>query len=145
MWQSASSGIAIFPSPANPPFQQCYRDRETRKNLVPCSWCPARHTAIFRMSRTWGEMEQDACSSCSSYSPLESSNDTEIITVSEDCVPGVPSEVQSAFLIERLLESYRNAMERLKLGQEDGEPQAQFPRSSRMLTHRTQSINRRYT
>ena len=65
-------------------------------------------------------MEQDACSSCSSFPPLESSNDTEIVTISKDCVPGVPSEIQSTFLIERLLESYRRAMERLRLGQEDG-------------------------
>ena len=65
-------------------------------------------------------MEQDACSSCSSFPPLESSNDTEIVTISEDCIPGVPSEIQSMFLIERLLESYRRAMERLRLGQEDG-------------------------
>ena len=65
-------------------------------------------------------MEQDACSSCSSLPPLESSNGTEIITIREDCVPGVPNEVQSAFLVERLLESYRRAMERLRLGQDDG-------------------------
>ena len=65
-------------------------------------------------------MEQDACSSCSSFPPLESSNDTEIITIGEDCVPSVPSEIQSTFLIERLLESYRRAMECLRLGQDDG-------------------------
>ena len=72
------------------------------------------------MSRTWGDMEQDDCSSCSSFSPLESSNDTEIITIREDCVPGVPSEEQSTFLMERLLESYRRAVERLRLGQDNG-------------------------
>ena len=72
------------------------------------------------MSRTWGDMEQDEFSSCSSLSPLESSNDTEIITIREDCVPGVPSEEQSTFLIERLLESYRRAVERLRLGQDNG-------------------------
>ena len=65
-------------------------------------------------------MEQDEFSSCSSLSPLESSNDTEIITIREDCVPGVPSEEQSTFLIERLLESYRRAVERLRLGQDNG-------------------------
>ena len=65
-------------------------------------------------------MEQDDCSSCSSIVPLESSNDTEILTIREDCVPGVPSEEQNAFLIERLLESYRRAMERFRLGQDDG-------------------------
>ena len=72
------------------------------------------------MSRTWGDMEQDACSSCSSLPPLESSNGTEIITIGDNCVPGISSEVQSTFLIERLLESYRKAMERLRLGQDNG-------------------------
>ena len=43
-----------------------------------------------------------------------------IITVREDCVPGVPSEEQGAFLIEHLLESYWRVMERLRLGQDDG-------------------------
>ena len=65
-------------------------------------------------------MEQDSCSSCSSLSPLEGSNDTEIVTVREDCVSGVPSEEQGAFLIEHLLESYRRVMECLRLGQDDG-------------------------
>ena len=65
-------------------------------------------------------MEQDDCSSCSSITPLEGSNDTEILTIREDCVPGIPSEEQSAFLIERLLESYRRAVERLRLGQDNG-------------------------
>ena len=72
-------------------------------------------------------MEQDACSSCSSYPPLESSNDTEIVTVSKECVPGVPSEIQSTFLIERLLEPYRTVMERLRLGQEDGGAPSSVP------------------
>ena len=61
--------IAIFASSINSPLLQCYRDRETRENLVPCSRSPTRHTAIFRMSRTWGEMKQDACSSCTSIPP----------------------------------------------------------------------------
>ena len=65
-------------------------------------------------------MEQDDCSSCSSLPPLESSNDTEIITIREECVPGVPREDQDMFLIEHLLESYRRAVERIRLGQEDG-------------------------
>ena len=65
-------------------------------------------------------MEQDACSSCSSFPPLESSNDTEIVTIGKDYIRGVPSEIQSTFLIECLLESYRRAMEHLRLGQEDG-------------------------
>ena len=65
-------------------------------------------------------MEQNSCSSCSSLPPLESSNGTEIITGREDCVPGVPSEKPGAFLIERLLESYRRALERLRFGQDDG-------------------------
>ena len=51
---------------------------------------------------------------------MESNNDTKIVTIGKDCVPGVPGEIQSTFLIERFLESYRRAMERLRLGQDDG-------------------------
>ena len=65
-------------------------------------------------------MEQDDCSLCSSLPPLESSNDTEIITIGEECVPSVPRDDQNMFLIERLLESYRMAAERVRLGQDDG-------------------------
>ena len=61
-------------------------------------------------------MEQDDCSSCSSLPPLESSNDTEIITIREECVPSVPRDEQNMFLIERLL----GAVERLRLGQDNG-------------------------
>ena len=70
---------------------------------------------------TWREEEQeDSCSSCSSYLLLESSDDTEIITVDAERVPGVPSEIESSFLMERLLEAYRQAMESIRLAQEDG-------------------------
>ena len=79
------------------------------------------------MPETWREEEQDACSSCSSHPPLESSNDTEIVTISKECVPGVPSKIESTFLIERLLESYRRAMEHLRLGQEDGGAPSSVP------------------
>ena len=116
-----------FPLPGIFPLRQCYRYRETRENLIPCSRCPAQYTATFRMSETWREEEQDACSSCSSHPPLESSNGTEIVTVSEDCVPGVPSEIESTFLIECLLESYRRALECFRLGQEDGGAPSSVP------------------
>ena len=70
---------------------------------------------------TWREEEQeDSCSSCSSYLPLESSNDTEIITVPAEHVPGVPSDIERTFLMERLLESYRQAMEGIRRAQENG-------------------------
>ena len=65
-------------------------------------------------------MEQDDCSSCSSFPPLESSNDTKIVTIGEECVPSVPRDDQNMFLIERLLESYRTAAERVRLGQDIG-------------------------
>ena len=73
--------------------------------------------------KNWREEEQDDF--CSSYSLsslllLESSDDTEIITIGEESVPGVPSEVDRLFLLERILGSYQLALERLKLGQEDG-------------------------
>ena len=70
---------------------------------------------------TWREEEQeDSCSSCSSYLLLESSDDTEIVTIGEDSVPGVPSKVDRLFLLERILGSYQLALERLRLAQEDG-------------------------
>ena len=71
---------------------------------------------------TWREEEQeDSCSSCSSYLLLESFDDTEIITEDAECVPGVPSEVERSFLLECLLEAYRQAMEGIRqLAQEDG-------------------------
>ena len=72
-------------------------------------------------------MEQDDCSSCSSFPPLESSNDTEIVTIGEECVPSVPRDDQNMFLIERLLESYRMAAERVRLGQDDGGVPEQDP------------------
>ena len=112
---------------------QCYRYLETRENLVPCSRCQARHTALFRMSETWKvetwreEEQEDSCSSCSSYLLLESSDDTEIITVDAECVPGVPSEIESSFLLERLLETYRLAMESTRLAQEDGGAPSSVP------------------
>ena len=69
----------------------------------------------------WREEEQeDSCSSCSSYLQLESSNDTEIITVPAEHVPGVPSEIERTFLMERLLEAYRQVMEDVRRAQEDG-------------------------
>ena len=61
-------------------------------------------------------MEQDDCFSCSSIPPLESSNGTEIITIGEECVPDVPQDERIMFLIEHLL----RAVERLRLGQDDG-------------------------
>ena len=79
------------------------------------------------MPETWREEEQDACSSCSSHPPLESSDDTEIVTISEESVPGVPSEIDRLFLLERILGSYRLAMERLRLGQEDGGASSPVP------------------
>ena len=62
---------------------------------------------------------------------LESSEDTEIITISEDSVPGVPSEADRLSLLERILGTYQQALEhlrsyqlaleeRLRLEQEDG-------------------------
>ena len=64
-------------------------------------------------------MEQDDCSSCSSFPPLESSNDTEIVTIGEKCTLSIPRDDQNMFLIERLLESNRMATERVRLGQDD--------------------------
>ena len=66
----------------------------------------------------WQEVEQeDSSSSIDSHLYLESSEDTEIITIGEDSVPGVPSEVDRLFLLERILGSYQLALERLGLYQ----------------------------
>ena len=77
------------------------------------------------MSETYGDMwreeeQEDSCSSCSSYLYLESSNDTEIITVPAEHVPCVPSEVDKTFLMERLMEAYRRVMEDIRHETEDG-------------------------
>ena len=45
------------------------------------------------------------------------SDDTEIITVDAEHVPGVPSEIERLFLMERLLDAYRLAMESIRLDQ----------------------------
>ena len=53
---------------------------------------------------TWSEEEQEnSSSSCSSYLYLESSNDTETITVPAEHVPLEHGEVDRTFLMERLL------------------------------------------
>ena len=71
--------------------------------------------------QTWKEEEsEDSCSSCSSYLLLEYADDTEIITVDVEHVPGIPSEIERLFLMERLLDAYRQAMESIRLAQEDG-------------------------
>ena len=72
-------------------------------------------------------MEQDDCSSCSSFPPLESSNEYEIMTIGEECVPRVPEDDRNMFLMERLLESIRIAAERVRLGQDDGGVPEQDP------------------
>ena len=102
---------------------QCYRYRETRENLVPCSRCQAQHTAVLRMSETWREEtwreeeSEDSCSSCSTDLRLYS-GDTEIITVDAETVIGVPNEIERSFLMERLLDAYRLAKKSIRLAQE---------------------------
>ena len=74
----------------------------------------------------WREEEhEDSCSSCSSYLYLESSNDTEIITVPAEHVPLEHGEVDRTFLMERLLlEAYRmdmvSMLRNVQLVQQDG-------------------------
>ena len=65
-------------------------------------------------------MEQDDCSSCSSFPLLESSNKYEIVIIGEECVPSVPEDDRNMFFVERLLESIRMAAEHVRLGQDDG-------------------------
>ena len=77
------------------------------------------------MSETYGDMwreeeQEDSCSSCSSYLYLESSNDTEIITVPAEHVEREQSEVDKTFLMERLMEAYRRVMEDIRRETEAG-------------------------
>ena len=72
-------------------------------------------------------MEQDDCSSCSSFPPLESSNEYEIVTIGEESVPSVPEDDLNMCLEECLLESFRIAAERVRLGQDDGGVPEQDP------------------
>ena len=85
---------------------------------------------LYQESRRILEQE-DSNSSMDSLLFLESSEDTEIVTISEDSVPGVPSEADRLFLLERILGTYQQALEhlrsyqlaleeRLRLEQEDG-------------------------
>ena len=66
-------------------------------------------------------MEQDDCSSCSSFPPFESSNEYEIVTIGAESVPDLEhNDEQNMFLVECLLSSIRMAAERARLGQDDG-------------------------
>ena len=56
-------------------------------------------------------------SSCSSFPPLESSNEYEIVTIG---VESVPEDDRNMFLVECLLSSIRMAAEHATLGQDDG-------------------------
>ena len=61
-------------------------------------------------------MEQDDCSLCSSFPPLESFIEYEIVTIGEESVPSIPED-----------ESIRIAAERVRLGQDDGGVPEQDP------------------
>ena len=74
-------------------------------------------------------MEQDDCSSCTSFPPLESSNEFEIEPIGEEYVPSVPEDDRSMFLVERLLESIRMAAECVRLGQDGGGVPEQDPQA----------------
>ena len=72
----------------------------------------------------WREEEhEDSCSSCSSYLHLESSSNTEIITVPAELVPLEHGEVDRTFLMERLsLSAYgmENMLHYVQLDLPDG-------------------------
>ena len=72
---------------------------------------------------TWREEEsEDSCSSCSTDLRMYS-GDTEIITVDAEPVQSVPNEIERSFLMKRLLEACRLAMEsirRAQVAQQDG-------------------------
>ena len=64
-------------------------------------------TSTEKMSRKGSFVEQDDCSSCSSFPPLESSNEYyEIVTIGSECVPGLEGNDEwNMFLVECLLSS----------------------------------------
>ena len=69
----------------------------------------------------WREEEQDdSNSSMDSYLYLESSNDTEIITVPAEHVPRVYSEVEQTFQRERLQRTFRLLMDTINRETQDG-------------------------
>ena len=69
----------------------------------------------------WREQEQDdSSSSMDSYLYLESSNDTEIITVPAEHVPRVYSEVEQTFQRERFLRAFRIIMADIDRETQDG-------------------------
>ena len=71
----------------------------------------------------WREEEhEDSCSSCSSYLYLESSSNTEIITVPAEHVPLEHGEVDRTFRMERFITTYamENMLRYVQLDQQDG-------------------------
>ena len=69
----------------------------------------------------WREQEQDdSSSSMDSYLYLESSNDTEIVTVPAEHVPRVYSEVEQTFQRERFLRAFRIIMADINRETQDG-------------------------
>ena len=69
----------------------------------------------------WSEQEQDdSSSSMDSYLYLESSNDTEIVTVPAEHVPRVYSEVEQTFQRERFLRAFRIIMADINRETQDG-------------------------
>ena len=69
----------------------------------------------------WREQEQDdSSSSMDSYLYLESSNDTEIVTVPAEHVPRVYSEVEQTFQRERFLRAFRIIMANINRETPDG-------------------------
>ena len=87
-------------------------------------------------------MEQDDCSSCSSFPLLESSNEYEIVTIGAECVYGLErNDERKMFLVERLLSSIRQAAERARLGQDDGGVPESDPSILRILWTRIPRLN----
>ena len=69
----------------------------------------------------WRESEQDdSSSSMDSYLYLESSNDTDIITVPAEHVPRVYSEVEQTFQRERFMRAFRIIMADIDRETQDG-------------------------
>ena len=87
-------------------------------------------------------MEQDDCSLCSSFPPLESSIEYEIVTIGEESVSSVPEDDLNMCLEESLLESIRIAAERVRLGQDDGGVPEQDPSIPRIMWNKIPRLNK---
>ena len=87
----------------------------------------------------WREAEQDdSSSSMDSYLYLESSNNTEIVTVPAEHVPRVYSEVEQMFQRERFMRAFRLVMAEINRETQDG---GALPQDGGALQHVDETVD----